>query len=400
MQATIYPGPYLYDPAAQLVQGARLSVNRILTAARWRAFRAGNLDGLFEQTGNEINGLTLLANHKSSIPRLQYFAAVTRALVDALFSERPETSPTFGGDWLQQMETAIDDAVTTGLGVLVRSGETLYAAPAEYSYAVLDGPGGDITGWALCHPYRNYADLSDDSPFHNRVQVGYFPTGGRSGWVREFEYGTGYILGRMLAETEVVGADVAYLGSGRSEYRDIEAPARELMVRTALQSRVLNRHSSPHMTGPASGRPRAGFRYDPAGMYLPVDDDGGPGYDYLTWDPAGTAVDEHMRRLREDLFVFAATPAAALGINTGSPGLAGGRSGLAEDRALFPFIAKVRRYRAWLEAACETLLATEITWGWPDDPLLGWSDRTRTEIALVEAGIETPQAAGARLGLT
>lgn len=183
---------------------------------------------------------------------------------------------------------------------------------------------------------------------------------------------------------------------GMDDYSDIASVVQELEVRFAQNSRILDKHADPKMSGPVMS-----LEVDPItgeqipnvaiGDYIPTHD-GDVAPSYLTWDGhVGDAIAQ-VDKLMEQLFMLTETSPAVFGDNRA--GLA--ESGSALKRLLMAPIAKARRLRNTFDNACRDMLKTlaalegmnidniHIEWGdgIPDD----WGEDSRIINERVSAG--------------
>ena len=238
-----------------------------------------------------------------------------------------------------------------------------------------------LGGWLVFQPYYE-GEVNALMLEPNRMRVVFSPLDG-VGFDALFGYNGG-VLGELLGSEERPALVIAAVSNGAGDYHLIEDVVRELMVRMALQSRVLNRHSSPDLQGPEPpglGATTAGavpmrrvFPYNPGGNYFPVGESE-ERYGYLTWDPGAQALDAHVARLIEELHLLSGMPPAVFGLagRAGASGQRSTQSGVAEKVAMLPLLYRVRVYRRLLDDLVEEATIGAGRLVWRDDPLLDFS---------------------------
>ena len=359
-----YPGPYIQRAESEIRSGFALNYPRRTAAVANRLLYDNNLDALFNvAVANDVNGMELLSARKRDILRLGYFQRFTDTVTDFLMSAPLSMTGNvgaLGGE--TAVINAVEDAVTetgvTGLGVLIApAGGEVFAVESDTVLAEYRADEG-IVGWVWIQLYHD-GPASDVEQAPNRAVAHWMAADGGDGWRREFEF-AGNTFGALVTEDDAGGALVSYIGRGSDPYAGLRPVLREVMVRYTLRSRVINRHASPHLEGPAEAA--AGFRYQAGGMYLPLDDENPRGYRYLTWPGGGVEADQHLERLLEEVHAMSGVPPVVLGLAGRGRNTPSVVSGTAEDVAMFPMWAKVRRLRRMLQIAFVELGNVGLAW--------------------------------------
>lgn len=407
MSLALWPAPHFFDPVNQLQPGLNLAMPRSTAAvANWRLYN-NDLDGLFDRQANEINGLEVVSRWKSDILRFGWFSTFTDLLVDAVLSDRPGvlgSEPT-DEDWAV-VEEGLRDLSVTGAGCIVVTGNEVWSEPSQQVFEWLGAGSVSHRGWVIIRQYYEGEFGESEEIIPNRAQVLVVDEVGREAWVRHYLLNQS-ALGNALDDAMSLAVPVVLaVYEGVSHYDAWRDVARELMVRFTLQSRILNRHSSPNMQGPqlprgmpglgASAETERVFGYRSGGQYLERDADD-PEFSYLTWNPPGALEDAHVERLVQELHVLSRMPPAVFGLSTRSGSASQPASGVAYDRALFPLLARVRRFRRHAERFMAGIYPGAVI-EWSNDPLAAWRERVDAEVQLVQSGIGSVAEARVNLG--
>lgn len=144
---------------------------------------------------------------------------------------------------------------------------------------------------------------------------------------------------------------------GLDDYIDLDSVISELEVRTGQIAKVLDRHSNPSMTGPASAmtKDEYGNWCFVGGSYIPNDslDLGGGGeIKYITWDAQLEANFKQIDNLLNMLYILSETGAALL-----SGTESGAQSGTALRLRMMSPLAKVNRIRLRFDPAIKELFS-------------------------------------------
>ena len=142
--------------------------------------------------------------------------------------------------------------------------------------------------------------------------------------------------------------------TGNDDYKDIDSIIQEIEVRFSQISRILDKHTSPHMYGPdiaieTDSNGQSSFRG--GGSYFPITSkDEIPGY--ITWDGELQSAFKEIEILLQQLFYISESSPAAFGDNR--EGLV--ESGSALKRLFLPSLIKVNRIRLVLDPAIKKIL--------------------------------------------
>lgn len=342
----------------------------------------GDFTQLWSITPSEINGLSLLeTTERADIIKLPWFRRATEFLVDALFAEPPRGLPP---EMVPPLESAMRYSSMKGVGVLAAEPGRLYAVDPSLYSPLYDAEYRNITHDTIAFVFGDNAAPRIEFHIADRTLVDppYFVT---------FNF-QGQQLGEMVDGGPSLLIGVQTFGRGYSDYNDMTSIMRELMMRFTLSARILNRHSSPHMTGPAGEISTGAPDYDPRGMWLP-ESVGGVQYGYLTWDPQDGANSAQIERLLEELQTVTGIPRSAF--------LRPGESGISRERQMFAVLQRLRRTRRDIERA---LRAAAMLAGvpldaleWIDDPFSSFESRVESETKLIEAGLSSTEESGRRL---
>ncbi len=156
---------------------------------------------------------------------------------------------------------------------------------------------------------------------------------------------------------------------GMDDYFVVDSIVSEIEVRMAQISRILDKHSSPTMTGPSSAlvEDQFGQLVLKAGNYIPND----AGFDgeksdvkYITWDAHLDANFKQIERLLNFLSVVSETGSVVLEGETGVSGRA--ESGTALRLRMISPLAKVQRLRMRFDPALKKAISRASKLGWGD----------------------------------
>lgn len=104
---------------------------------------------------------------------------------------------------------------------------------------------------------------------------------------------------------------------GQSDYKNIKSVIEELMLTVSQNSKIINRHANPKMTGSNENleyNPMTGKTEFPNKDFIPVGRDGIKA-EYITADLQENAVNLHMEKLMQFFYILTKTPAQAYGID-------------------------------------------------------------------------------------
>jgi hypothetical protein len=142
---------------------------------------------------------------------------------------------------------------------------------------------------------------------------------------------------------------------GLDDYTDLETIVQEMEVRLAQISRILDKHTNPTLTGPASlvrqNRTTGETEFLGTGGYMPLnEEDQRP--EYLVWDGGLVAAFQELEELKLQFYLVTETSPAAFG--QADAGLA--TSGTALRRLMQAPLAKARRLRMRLDPVAANTL--------------------------------------------
>ena len=271
--------------------------------------------------------------------------------------------------------------------------------PIRYEYSTLD-----TRAHLLAYRYFEYSE--SDSYLVRRVPnrirfVIYDPDNGFNE-VRVHEL-SGYVVGPMIRREKTGITGIFAYGQGYSDYRVIESPVREMMIRRSTDLKVLAETSSPFIQAPnvpptevhklrTSGLPARGgvlFR-DPQGY----------GWEYIESKGQMTASFEITNAIKNQIYTLASVPPTAFG-----EVMEGDESGVAIGRLMHAALTKVKSVRNWFEQEIPYILdgmgaPPEDTYvKWLADPWASEAELTASVLSLVHAKIISPRMAATVLGM-
>lgn len=133
--------------------------------------------------------------------------------------------------------------------------------------------------------------------------------------------------------------------TGLDDYSSVDSLVSELMVRIGQVSKILDKHASPSMSGPASALDRdpvSGQWHLKTGTYYSRESTDDPIPEYITWDGQLSANFTHIERLINLLYTVSEMGSAVFGDMVGGGSIA---SGTALKRLMMSPLAKVTRIR-------------------------------------------------------
>ena len=277
------------------------------------------------------------------------------------------------------------------------SGSQVYAVDPYHWAPVRDESDGDVyRGHVIGYPWYQPEDVTRDPrevSAPNRVDLHIWRPGASAEW-RRYEL-EGNILGKLVDNGVSPVTAVAVVGDGLSEYGGLAPAVKEYAVRMSGASRVLGRHSNPHLRGPASlliqrADGTVGVDIPSSGTYLPVADKDDALPEYVTWDADMDAHERHLQRVVD--FIRDSTGIPVSKDDSGS-GLV--QSGTSYERSMFKAVSRVRRTRRRIG---DLLGQFDISVEWQLDPFESKAERASSLTELVGAGIMTPVQAKMLLG--
>ena len=334
--------------------------------------------------------------YEAKADRLNYYATITEFYRNALWGQYPDV-PGASVDLLRSLELSYVDRSLHGFGAVLKSGGNYHPVNSRYLWPLLDDQEIKI-GWVIGFPYSS----GRDDAIMKNVDVPSLNT--RSSYVKDriilivkedaAQFGlrmthefSGSTLGRRIA-TEGVDASCIVYGDGIDDYTRVIYLINELENRLNKNSKILDRHSNPHIQGPASAAPKIvvdaegnkqtrGFQFNEDGMYLPNDKDEPP-YEYLTWDSGQTLNGLHTDRIIDLIHVLTGIPPMILHLTH--------TSGISMERQMFAALSKVRRHRREIETGVKQYNPA-LDFTWVADPFESEGERVDRELKLLEAGV-------------
>ena len=125
---------------------------------------------------------------------------------------------------------------------------------------------------------------------------------------------------------------------GESDYRRCKSIVEELMLTVSQNSKIINRHANPKMTGSSDSlefNPQTGLSEFPNKDYIPVGRDGVKA-EYITVDLQAAAIKQHIDTLMQFFYIMTKTPPQAYGLD-----IAGNMSGESLRKIFMSTLAKI-----------------------------------------------------------
>ena len=125
---------------------------------------------------------------------------------------------------------------------------------------------------------------------------------------------------------------------GESDYKRCKSIVEELMLTVSQNSKIINRHANPKMTGSSDSlefNPLTGHAEFPNKDYIPVGRDGVKA-EYITVDLQAAAIKQHIDTLMQFFYIMTKTPPQAYGID-----VAGNMSGESLRKIFMSTLAKI-----------------------------------------------------------
>ena len=308
---------------------------------------------------------------------------------DAVFSPGVSDGP----ELLDQL--SLSESVS-GYLVARKSGSDVRAVDASHWVPVLNTEDGDqYRGHVLGYPWRRLSSGENPNEHQMANMIDFHLVGVPGGNVWRRYVLEGFVVADRIFERRSPIDGVYVEGDGLSEYGALEAPTREYAVRMSLASKVLGRHSSPHMQGPSSAVVQnvdgtIGVNIPSGGAFLPRGDKDEAEYEYVVWDGQMQAHDAHLQRVVDWIHSLTGIPLATMGSGSGLV-----ESGASYERAMFAAVSKVRRTRRRIASL---LGRAGVDVSWQLDPFESKSDRTSSLVELVGAGIVSEEESRRLLG--
>lgn len=318
---------------------------------------------------------------------VNYYAITTNFYRNALWGQYPSVEADDG--LLLAFEGASVQRSINGTGVITASEGRYEASETRYHLGIRDPETGLLEGHVIFYPYS-----SNDQNIPDRVRSVIWMIGTSNIVIQDWEF-AGASLGAP-GRLSTVNGHLLVFGDGVDDYTNIKFLVRELNKRLNKNSALLDRHSSPHIQGPASavttnaeGNPQVNINEDSA--FLPLDPDG-PDYSYLTWDQPYQMATYQLDKVVDLLHLQTGIPIAAFGLAPNNQ-----VSGISLDRQMFGALSKVRRLRREVERAIAVLGIEDVVW--PADPFASYNENIDGEVKLVNAGISDPAQSAERLNI-
>ena len=125
---------------------------------------------------------------------------------------------------------------------------------------------------------------------------------------------------------------------GESDYKRCKSVIEELMLTVSQNSKIINRHANPKMTGSSDSlefNPVSGRAEFPNKDYIPVGRDGVKA-EYITVDLQAAAIKQHIDTLMQFFYILTKTPPQAYGLD-----IAGNMSGESLRKIFMTTLAKI-----------------------------------------------------------
>lgn len=271
--------------------------------------------------------------------------------------------------------------------------------PIRYEYSTLH-----TRAHLLAYRYFEYGpnDSYLVKRIPNRIRFVLYDPENEINEVRTHEL-AGFVVGPEIRRDPTQVTGIYAIGQGYSDYRIVESPIREMMIRRATDLKVLAEISSPFIQAPnvppaevnklkTVGLPARGgvlFR-DPQGY----------GWEYV--EPQGQLAESQnmTNSIKSQIYTLASVPPTAFG-----EVLEGDESGVAIGRLMHAALTKVKKVRNSLERIIPRIIDSmgappEDTYiRWIADPWASEAERSATILAWVHAGIVSPRMAAKLMGL-
>ena len=369
--------------------GLIFNFTRLTNEEQYQQLYHNNLSSLFQGPKTDINGLSMLGEEGiKDIVKINWFRRITETLVDSMFSEPPRG---LDSELVSKMANASRWSSMKGVGVLAAERGRIFDVDPSLFFPLFDSNKKFIVGSLITHLFHHGPYSPNQLP--NMLEATICTDDIKKRLVYNF---SGQQLNELVLEEESPVCGVYTFGKGFSDYVDVIPILKELMIRFTLFSKVLNRHSNPHLEGPTDLLNPEAPSYDPNGMYLPLSSMDTPPYKYLVWDASMEAANSQINRLLDELHIATGLPATYFGISR-----VGGDSGVSRERQMIGLLQRVRNLRREIEKA--VISASEAagtgiqTLTWPDDPFSSFFDRVNAEVAMIGAGITEAEESKKRL---
>lgn len=324
-----------------------------------------------------------------------FYAIVTNFYSNAIWGTAPRDIAR--RNILAAFEEATRQRSINGIGVVLRQGEQYRSINSRYYWQLVDETTGLPIGSVVGYPYYVGPTQGIAVSLPNRIKIVIQADSDTFAEVTEYMF-SGVTLGlpAMDEAATIPDAQIVAWGDGINDYEDMKSLICELNKRFTGNSKILDRHSNPHLMVPQSGvttddEGQQSFDYNSDGMSLPIEKDE-PEYKYLTWDANASLSQYQLSTTIDLLHMTTGVPATAFGLSAGS-----GNSGVSRERQMFAAISKIQRIRRAIDDAFIRFGIDTVAWA--SDPFMSFNEAIDSEGKLVTMGIISRDEARARLGI-
>lgn len=191
---------------------------------------------------------------------------------------------------------------------------------------------------------------------------------------------------------------------GQDDYEAIAPILYELDQRLSQISRILNKHSDPHMAGPETALEQdemGRYIFRGGAKYFPLEP-GDPVPQYITWDGKLQAAFEEIKLLLSQLYVISETSPTLFGVDQGSI-----KTGAGLRKELIAPISKANRLRMRFDPVIRNLLLTagelwikdwrEVSISWQEGLPVNDLEQAQIYTMLYNAGLVSQETAVKKL---
>lgn len=317
-------------------------------------------------------------------PGINFYEIVSEFYQDAVFGQLPRT--TADAELLKAFESSCIQRSINGYGAVIQSGTNHFVPSTRYVWKWEDEgiPIGYVAGW----PFKS--DVT--KPSADRIRFFIYQEGRELLEVQDYVL-EGSALGAHLKTQNTPGV-LGVWGNGKSLYPAIDDVLAWYNTRLEKNNQILDKFSNPHLQGPESAKDEEGrLNIDNEhGSYLARSDKEDPEFSYLQLDADQPLNQQTLGNLLDALHLLTGVPATAFGLSSAS-----GDSGVSRERQMFKAISRTRRWRREIETALEAFQVSDVAW--VDDPFITWQAHVETELALLTAGVTSPDETRERLNI-
>ena len=402
--------------------GASWTFPRIRQEERFQRYYDNYLAELFGQTPRSTNGLIGLIDskdgkvHIEDIIRLNWFRIITDFYTQGYFGDRPAltSSDEARQQWIKDNQAEMFRALKLASrwysikGRLVILTQSVYPRvmaidptaywPIRYEYS-LEHTRAHLLAYRYYErgPTENY--LVQRIP--NRMKFVLYDPDNNMNEIHQHVF-SGFQVGPEISREPGGVTGIFAIGRGDSDYSPVESPIRELMVRRSTDLKVLADNSNPFIVAPnVPPAESAMLRKQglPARGGILFRDAQGFGWEYLEYAGQLKASLEITQSLKTQIYTLASIPPTAFG-----EVLEGDESGVAIGRLMHAALTKVKEVRLELESLIPEIMdgmgapPGDTAIKWVADPWASEAERTASVLALLHAGVITPQRAAEQLG--